>query len=78
MRKTIYFFEFIIIRLFFIICKLIGYKFSSNLGFFIGTKFGNFFRRKASIIQNLRNLELQLQPLMKNLQKMCSEIMEEF
>ena len=54
MRKTIYFFEFIIIRLFFIICKLIGYKFSSNLGFFIGTKFGNFFRRKASIIQNLK------------------------
>ena len=60
MRKTIYFFEFIIIRLFFIICKLIGYKFSSNLGFFIGTKFGNFFRRKTSIIQNLKKSKVTI------------------
>ena len=53
MRKLVYFLEFIIINLFFIICKILGYKISSDLGFFVGKTFGNIFRSKKSIIQNL-------------------------
>ena len=41
MKKVIYFLEFILVKLFFIICKLFGYRISSNLGFFIGKTFGN-------------------------------------
>ena len=58
MKKIIYFIEFIFIRFFFIICKLVGYKFSSNLGFFIGKTFGNIFRKKTSIIQNLKKSKI--------------------
>ncbi len=58
MKKIIYFIEFIFIRFFFIICKLVGYKFSSNLGFFIGKTFGNIFRKKKSIIQNLKKSKI--------------------
>ena len=60
MKKIIYFFEFILIKFFFIICKLLGYKFSSNLGFYIGKTFGNMFRRKTSIIQNLKKSKISI------------------
>ncbi len=58
MKNIKYFFEFIFIRFFFIICKLVGYKLSSNLGFFIGKTFGNIFRKKLSIIQNLKKSKI--------------------
>ena len=58
MRKTIYFFEYVFIKLFFTICKILGYKSSSNLGFYIGKTFGNFFRSKASIIENIRKSKI--------------------
>ena len=54
MKKIIYFIEFILVKFLFIIFKAIGYKLASNLGFFIGKTFGNFFRKKESIIENLR------------------------
>ena len=53
MKKIIYFIEFLLVKLLFIICKIIGYKLASNFGFFIGKNFGNFFRKKRSIIENL-------------------------
>ena len=53
MKKIIYFIEFLLVKLLFIICKIIGYKLASNFGFFIGKNFGNFFRKKKSIIDNL-------------------------
>ena len=53
MKKIIYFIEFLLVKLLFIICKIIGYKLASNFGFFIGKNFGNFFRKKKSIIENL-------------------------
>ena len=59
MKKIIYFIEFILIKFFFIICKLLGYKLASNFGFYIGKTFGNIFRTKKSIIQNLKNLKFQ-------------------
>ena len=46
MRKIIYFIEFILIKILFFIFKLIGYKFSSNLGFLIGVIFGPLFKSK--------------------------------
>ena len=53
MKKIIYFIEFLLVKLLFTICKIIGYKLASNFGFFIGKNFGNFFRKKRSIIENL-------------------------
>ena len=58
MKKIIYFIEFIFIKIFFYICKIIGYRISSNLGFFIGKIFGNLFRSKKSIIKNLRKSKI--------------------
>ena len=60
MKKIIYFIEFLLVEFLFIICKVIGYKSASNLGFFIGTNFGNFFRKKKSIIENLRKSKIAI------------------
>ena len=60
MKRIIYFLEFILIKLFFIICKLLGYRFSSDLGFYIGKTFGNFFRKKKSIIENLKKSKISI------------------
>ena len=60
MKRIIYFLEFIVIKLFFLICKLLGYRFSSDLGFYIGKTFGNIFRKKKSIIENLRKSKISI------------------
>ena len=60
MKKLIYFIEYIIIKLFFIICNILGYKISSNLGFLIGKTFGNIFRSKKSIIKNLTKSKISI------------------
>ena len=60
MKKIIYFIEFILIKFLFIIFKIVGYKLASNLGFFIGKNFGNFFRKKRSIIENLRKSKVSI------------------
>ena len=52
--KTIkYFFEFIIIKFFFFIFKIFGYKISSTIGEFIGKSFGPIFRSNNKILNNL-------------------------
>ena len=61
MKKLIYFVEFIFINIFFFFFKLLGYKISSNLGFFIGKNFGNIFRNKKSIIKNLIKSKISIQ-----------------
>ena len=53
MRKFFYFIEFILIKLFFFILIVIGYKNGSNLGDFIGRLFGPIFRSKKLIKNNL-------------------------
>ncbi len=58
MKKIIYFIEFLLIEFLFIICKVIGYKSASNLGFFIGKNFGNLFRKRKSIIENLHKSKI--------------------
>ena len=53
MKKIAYFFEFILIKILFTLFQIIGYRLSSNLGFFIGRTIGPIFRSKKMIIQNL-------------------------
>ena len=53
MRKFFYLIEFILIKLFFFILIIIGYKNGSNLGDFIGRLFGPMFRSKKLIENNL-------------------------
>ncbi|MFL2902969.1 MAG: lysophospholipid acyltransferase family protein, partial [Candidatus Pelagibacter sp.] len=60
MKKIIYFLEFILVKFFFIIFKAIGYRSASSLGFFIGTRFGNIFRKKKSIINNLEKSKIPI------------------
>ena len=53
MRKFFYLIEFILIKLFFFILIIIGYKNGSNLGDLIGRLFGPIFRSKKLIENNL-------------------------
>ena len=53
MRQFFYLIEFILIKLFFFILIIIGYKNGSNLGDFIGRLFGPIFRSKKLIENNL-------------------------
>ena len=59
MKKIIYLLEFIIIKILFILFQLIGYRLSSNLGFFIGRLIGPIFRSKKKIVQNLKKANIQ-------------------
>jgi len=58
MKKIIYFLEFILVYTLFIVFKIIGYKASSNLGFFIGKTFGPIFRSKTLIVKNLEKSKI--------------------
>ena len=54
--KTIkYFFQFILIKFFFYIFKILGYKKASNLGGLIGLLIGPFLKSKKIIKNNLKN-----------------------
>ena len=55
MKYIKYFLQFILIKLFFLIFKLIGYKNASNLGGLIGSKIGPIFKSKKIIKNNLKN-----------------------
>jgi Kdo2-lipid IVA lauroyltransferase/acyltransferase len=59
MKKIFYLLEFILIKILFIIFQLIGYKLSSNLGFFIGRSIGPIFRSKKIIVQNLEKANIK-------------------
>ena len=53
MKKLVYLIEFILIKIFFFILIIIGYKNGSNLGNFIGRLLGPLFRSKNLIKKNL-------------------------
>ena len=72
MKKIIYFIEFILIKILFFIFKLIGYKFSSDLGFLIGKIFGPLFKSKKQIIKNLEKANIQKK---QNLKKIASNVL---
>ena len=58
MKIIKYFFEFIIIMIFFSIFKIIGYKNSSNLGEIFGKILGPIFRSNFKIKKNLKNANI--------------------
>ena len=72
MKKIVYFIEFILIKVLFIFFKIIGYKYSSNLGFLIGKIIGPIFRSRKLIIKNLQKANLQKQ---NNLEKIASDVL---
>ena len=72
MKKIVYFIEFILIKVLFIFFKIIGYKYSSNLGFLIGKIIGPIFRSKKLIIKNLQKANLKKQ---NNLEKIASDVL---
>ena len=72
MKRIVYFIEFILIKVLFIFFKIIGYKYSSNLGFLIGKIIGPIFRSKKLIIKNLQKANLQKQ---NNLEKIASDVL---
>ena len=53
MRIIIYLIQYILIKLFFFICKIIGYKKASNFGELIGKKVGPKFKSKKIIERNI-------------------------
>ena len=69
MRNIIYFFQFIIIYLVFLLFKIIGYKNSSNLGFLIGKYIGPLFRSKKkinNIVNQVSDLNIQKKIITNN------------
>ena len=73
MKKIFYFLEFIIINILFIFFQIIGYRLSSNLGFFIGRTIGPIFRSKKTIVQNLDKANIKE---IKNPSKIASNVLE--
>src|SRR5210317_998470 len=72
MKIIFYFLEFIIIKILFIFFQIIGYRLSSNLGFFIGRTIGPIFRSKKKIIQNLDKANIKES---KNASKIASNVL---
>ena len=72
MKILIYFLEFVIIKILFFLFRLIGYRFSSDLGFFIGKTIGPIFRSKKLIIQNLEKANIKNH---NNINKIASNVL---
>ena len=72
MKKIRYLIEFILIKVLFIFFKIIGYKYSSNLGFLVGKIIFPIFRSKKLIIKNLQKVNLQKK---NNLEKIASDVL---
>mgnify|MGYP003951587597 FL=1 len=72
MKKLIYFLEFVLIKILFFLFRLIGYRFSSDLGFFIGKTIGPIFRSKKLIIQNLEKANIKNH---NNINKIASNVL---
>ena len=82
--KTIkYFFQAFLIFIFFTVCKLIGYKLSSNLGSLIGATIGPFLRSKNLLQNNIKkafsNIEkVEIDHISKNMWKNYGRILAEY
>ena len=64
MKYVRYFFQYLIIKIFFIIFKMIGYSKASNLGEFFGTKVGPLFKSKKIIKKNIQNYNPNLNEIL--------------
>ena len=72
MKKINHLIQFIIIKIFFTIFGIIGYKASSNLGFLIGKYLGPIFRSKELIINNLKKANIDKK---NNFEKIASNVL---
>ena len=72
MKKVNHLIQFIIIKFFFTIFEIIGYKISSNLGFLIGKYLGPIFRSKELIINNLEKANIDKK---KKFKKIASNVL---
>ena len=62
MKLIKYFLEYIFIIILFAVFKLLGYRISSEIGYYIGRTFGPFFRSKKIIKDNLIKFDNSLTP----------------
>ena len=72
MKKINHIIQFIIIKIFFTIFGIIGYRASSKLGFLIGKYFGPIFRSKELIINNLKKANIDKK---NNFEKIASNVL---
>ena len=72
MKKIKHIIQFIIIKIFLIIFRIIGFRASSKLGFLIGKYFGPIFRSKKLIINNLKKANIDKK---KNFEKIASNVL---
>ena len=72
MKKIKHIIQFIIIKFFFIIFRIIGYRASSRLGFLIGKYLGPIFRSKDLIINNLKKANIDKK---SNFEKIASDVL---
>jgi len=83
MKIIKYFFQASLIFIFFTVCKLIGYKLSSNLGSLIGVTIGPFLRSKNVLQNNIKkafsNIEkVEIDHISKNMWKNYGRILAEY
>ncbi len=83
MKNIKYLFQTIIIFIFFMICKVIGYKQSSNLGSLIGASVGPFLRPKNILRDNIKKAFLNIEEdkideISKNMWKNYGRILSEY
>tara|TARA_A100001015_G_scaffold319913_1_gene444481 strand:- start:1346 stop:2206 length:861 start_codon:yes stop_codon:yes gene_type:complete len=83
MKSIKYFFEFLLIIIFFSIFKIIGYKRGSNLGNIFGRIFGPLFRPHKKILKNLENSnignsDLERKKIIKNMWGNYGRILSEY
>ncbi len=83
MKNIKYLFQAIIIFIFFMICKVIGYKQSSNLGSLIGASVGPFLRPKNILRDNIKKAFLNIEEdkideISKNMWKNYGRILSEY
>jgi len=83
MKIIKYFFQASLIFIFFTVCKLIGYKLSSNLGSLIGATIGPFLRSKNLLQNNIKkafsNIEkVEIDHISKNMWKNYGRILAEY
>ena len=72
MKKVNHIIQFIIIKFFFTIFRIIGYRASSKLGFLIGKYLGPIFRSKKLIINNLKKANIDKK---NNYEKIASNVL---
>ncbi len=72
MKKINHIIQYIVIKFFFIIFRIIGFQASSRLGFVIGRYLGPLFRSKNLIIDNLKKAKIDKN---KNLTKIANNVL---